>query len=207
MSSQSITIDLWTDIACPWCYIGETIFELSKSSFLSLHPSTTITTIIHSYMIDPSTKPEGEDYLSYNKRRWGSDSWTIQLKEIGKQIGCNFKNWKFWANTLKAHMLLQESKKFGKEDEIIFDLYRLSYEEGKNISNENVLNDLAKKYELKEWNNESNKMKVLEEDQIGKNKFDIHGVPMFIFKETGRKIEGAADPKKFVYEMELALKK
>jgi predicted DsbA family dithiol-disulfide isomerase len=81
-------------------------------------------------MIDPSTKSSGEDYLAYNERRWGSDSWTLQLKQIGQQIGCNFKNWKFWANTLKAHMLLQESKKIGKEEEVIFDLYRLSYEEG-----------------------------------------------------------------------------
>lgn len=207
MTSQTITIDLWTDIACPWCYVGETCFELAKSSFLSLHPSTKIITNIHSYMIDPSTKESGEDYLAYNERRWGSDSWTLQLKQIGQQIGCNFKNWKFWANTLKAHMLLQESKKIGKEEEVIFDLYRLSYEEGKNISNVEVLNDLAKKYDLKDWNNENNKKKVADDDQTGKIKFDIHGVPMFIFRDTNRTVEGAAEPKKFIKELELCVKK
>ena len=37
-------------------------------------------------MIDPNTKKTGEDYLEYNKRRWGSDSWTNDLKERGKNM-------------------------------------------------------------------------------------------------------------------------
>jgi predicted DsbA family dithiol-disulfide isomerase len=206
MSSKTITIDLWTDIACPWCYVGETCFELAKASFLQSNPNIKITTNIHSYMIDPSTKENGEDYLAYNKRRWGGDGWTNQLKQVGKQIGCTFKNWKFWANTFKAHMLLQEAKKKGKEEEVIFDLYRLSYEEGENISDVNVLNKLSEKYQLTNWNNEDNKKKVIEDDSEGKNKYDIHGVPMFMFRDSNRTIEGAAEPKKFIKEFEHCLK-
>jgi len=45
------------------------------------------------FMIDPGTKTQGEEYLAYNQRRWGSDGWTHSLKREGKKIGAPFANW------------------------------------------------------------------------------------------------------------------
>lgn len=58
------------------------------------------------YVIDPKTKGEGEEYLAYNRRRWGSDGWTQHLRREGRQVGANFSNWKWWPNTFKAHQLV-----------------------------------------------------------------------------------------------------
>mmetsp|Transcript_69739 Transcript_69739/g.163739 ORF Transcript_69739/g.163739 Transcript_69739/m.163739 type:complete len:195 (+) Transcript_69739:68-652(+) len=96
------------------------------------------------YIIDPGTAAGGEEYLAYNKRRWGSDAWTRSLREQGKKVGAAFKDWKWWPNTLKAHCLVL----FGEERGIASSttkaaLFQALYEEGVNISSEKVLADLA----------------------------------------------------------------
>ena len=59
------------------------------------------------FMIDPGTQENGEDYLAYNRRRWGSDGWTHSLRAKGRKVGAPFANWKIWPNTLRAHQLLR----------------------------------------------------------------------------------------------------
>ena len=44
----------------------------------------------------------GEDYLAYNKRRWGSDSWTQALRREGRPDGAAFKCWQWWPATLQV---------------------------------------------------------------------------------------------------------
>lgn len=61
-------------------------------------------------MIDPSISPEGEDYLEYNKKRWGSDSWAVQMKSTARKEGINFKKWMKWPNTLLLHTLMLYAK-------------------------------------------------------------------------------------------------
>ena len=41
-------------------------------------------------MIDPGTQENGEDYLAYNRRRWGSDGWTHSLRAKGRRVGAPF---------------------------------------------------------------------------------------------------------------------
>ena len=57
-------------------------------------------------MIDPNTKPNGEEFEAYNIRRWGSSGWTHSLKRSGQKVGANFDNWVTWPNTLRAHQLV-----------------------------------------------------------------------------------------------------
>ena len=59
---MSIKVDLWTDIACPWCYVGHKSFKNSIINFKKKNPLCKIELTIHPYMIDPNTKKEGEDY-------------------------------------------------------------------------------------------------------------------------------------------------
>ena len=58
-------------------------------------------------IIDPETASNGEEYLAYNQRRWGSDGWTQDLRRSAKQDGAaEFKNWVIWPNTIQAHIAL-----------------------------------------------------------------------------------------------------
>lgn len=193
---KKITVNIWSDIACPWCYVGEQALKIGAEEFLNQNENIKIETVFHPYIIDAKTDKNGEDYLAYNKRRWGSDSWTSELKEKGKQFGCTFGNWKFWPNTFLAHCLATEAKKIGKQSEIIEDIFKAQYEEGQNVSSEDVLNKIAEKYNIKNWNNEANLKDVEESDKDAKNKRDIHSVPYFVF-EDGTVINGSGSPDKF----------
>ena len=203
-SKKTIEVNIWSDIACPWCYVGEKIFAQSIIKFNEKYPEIKITPIFHAYIIDPGTKKEGEDYLSYNKRRWGSDSWTHQLRSMGKKYGANFSDWKIWPNTLLCHKLMAEAKKIGKGNEVLEEIFKYCYEMGKNASDENTLNEIGKKFGIEEWNNDENLKKVLKDEKIEKNQYCIGGVPFFIFPND-EVIEGAAKPEVFLNALIQAL--
>ena len=48
-----IKIDIWSDIACPWCYVGEKIFNQALIKFKEKYPKIKVNPIFHAYMIDP----------------------------------------------------------------------------------------------------------------------------------------------------------
>ena len=194
---KTIEVNILSDIACPWCYVGETIFKKAIAEFNKKYPNIKVIPIFHAYIIDSGTKLEGEDYLSYNKRRWGSDNWTHQLRSIGKQYGANFSNWKFWPNTLLCHKLMAEANKKGIVNEVLEELFKYCYEMGKNVSLENTLNEIGNKFGINNWNNDENLKLVLKDEKIGKNKYGIGGVPFFIFPND-EVIEGAVQIETFL---------
>ena len=195
-SKKKIEINIWSDIACPWCYVAENIFKISLAKFKEKYKDIKIDIIYHAYMIDPQTKIQGENYLEYNKRRWGSDSWTNQLRAVGRKYKANFKNWKIWPNTLLCHKLMAEAKKIGKGNDVLDELFKYCYENGKNVSIENTLNEIAKEYGITNWNTEENLRLVMNDEKIGKKKYGISAVPFFIFPND-EVVEGAADPETF----------
>ena len=197
INNKSIEVNIWSDIACPWCYVGEKAFKKAIIEFNKKFPEIKVIPIFHAYIIDPSTKEEGEEYLSYNKRRWGSDNWTHQLRSIGKKYEANFSNWKTWPNTLLSHKLMAEANKNGKGNEVLEELFKYCYEMGKNVSMENTLDEIGDKYGIKNWNNDENLKMVLKDEKIGKKQYGIEGVPFFIFPND-EVIEGAADINKFL---------
>ena len=196
-SKNKIEVNVWSDIACPWCYVGENIFKKALKVFNQNYKNIKVEIIFHAYMIDPQTKKEGEDYLAYNKRRWGSDGWTGSLRRIGKQYGANFDNWKIWPNTLLCHILLAEAKKINKGNEVLDEIFNYCYELGKNVSLESTLNEIGNKYGIKNWNTQENLKIVVNDEKIGKKKYGIGAVPYFIFPND-EVVEGAASPEEFL---------
>ena len=194
---NEIKIDIWSDIACPWCYVGEKIFNQVLIKFKEKYPKIKVNPIFHAYMIDQNTDKEGEEYLSYNKRRWGSDNWTKELKSIGKKYGANFNDWKIWPNTLLGHKLIMEANKKGKGNEVLEEVFKYCYEMGKNVSQEKTLNEIGNKFGITDWNNDENLKLVLLDEKKGKKQYGINGVPFFIFPNN-EVIEGAAKPEMFL---------
>lgn len=97
-------------------------------------------------MIDPSTDPAGEEYLAYNKRRWGGDGWTYDLRRRGAEAGAPFSNWRWWPNTLAAHCLVHFAQSKGISSSAAkAAIFEALYEEGINVSGAPALADIAAK--------------------------------------------------------------
>ena len=127
-------------------------------------------------------KQTGEEYLAYNKLRWGSDSWTIPLREKGKTVGCSFANWKVWPNTLLAHCLILEASKQGKADDLVEMIFKYLYEQGENVGLKETLDKIAKEFGIEgEWNSKENIEIVQADDKKGKEVKGVHMVPHFSF--------------------------
>ena len=154
-----VTINITSDLACPWCYVGfkrleNAISKIESSLRSRSSPAAPQAVEIrwHPYIIDEKTKRNGEQYLSYNERRWGGDGWVAGMKRSAKPDGCDFRNWgscnpdSVWANTLNAHRLLHFLKveigweAMAKGKRALFIAY---YEGGRNISLVDELLDLC----------------------------------------------------------------
>lgn len=138
--------------------------------------------------------PNGEEFEAYSIRRWGSSSWTNRLKQEGRKngTGANFSNWKWFPSTMKSHRLI----KFAKEKYNIDTsqsnqaLFHALYEEGENISLNNVLVkvgmeqlNLPNEQELREYlESVEGEDEVRSEILQGKRTYEISGVPFFVIE-------------------------
>ena len=148
----------------------------------------------HPYQIDPRTKPNGELYMDYIRRRWGNDGWVASMKQKARADGCMFENWgnqnpnSMWANTFHAHRLMYFVRqklgwsKIHDFKKLIFQCY---YEKGWNISNISILIDIGvlgglDQTELENYmNSDDGKQEVMTEVRRAKVEDGVNGVPHF----------------------------
>lgn len=204
-------MDVVSDVACPWCYIGISRL-LNACSQLRLTPSLRL----HPYMIDLRTAAQGEDYLAYNERRWGGDGWTSSMRSSAKKDGgCDFKKWKVWPNTMQCHRVLEwAADKLGNDAQLKLKmaLCEACYEFGENVSTvEGVTNVVARCFDettaanVKEWLSNSNSYveQVKQADRAAKER-GIGGVPCFELDGV-RVAEGAQSTQFWLRVLQLRL--
>lgn len=166
--------------------------------------------IWHPYIIDAGTNPEGEEYMAYNRRRWGSDGWTGSLRRMGATVGAPFANWRWWPATLKAHCLVHFAKSKGVSTSDAKDaLFDALYEQGSNVSGPKVLAQLAadrlgldRDEVLQYLESGAGAAEVLREIEEGQARYRVRGVPHFVVSGAGYppgfSFSGAHPPEEFV---------
>ena len=206
--ASKIEVSVFSDLAWPWCYIGMKNLDAAVDKFGKERVEVTWLP----YIIDPGTAAGGEEYLAYNKRRWGSDGWTYSLKEQGRRVGAPFENWKWWPNTLKAHCLVHLAQTKGIASATVkAALFEALYEQGANLSSPKVLSQIAQKLGLSE-------VEVMEYLESGKGEQEVlqlvragqdvvqGGVPFFIVRGAGQPLgfSGAQPSEQLVKILEKA---
>ena len=63
-----INIDVYSDLSCPWCYVGKRRLDKAIQQFTA----ASVTVNWHPYIIDKNTAPKGEEYMAYNIRRYNN---------------------------------------------------------------------------------------------------------------------------------------
>ncbi|MCO5606806.1 hypothetical protein L7F22_060997 [Adiantum nelumboides] len=102
--------------------------------------------------------------------------------------GLQFKDWEWWPNTLHAHRLVLLADSVGKGGEANQELFRLTYEEGQNISDLEVLCAAANRLGLsgaREYlMSDEGKQEVIKQDRAAKSEKKIDSVPFFIVNDS-----------------------
>lgn len=138
-------IEIWSDIMCPFCYIGKRHYENALKQFAG---KNNIELKWKSYLLDPETPLEFEKPLNvyeYLAERKGiSLAQSIKMHEhvvaMAKQTGLDYQLDKLVvANMAKAHRVIQFAKKKGLADLIEENMFKAYFTEGKNLADDDVL--------------------------------------------------------------------
>jgi predicted DsbA family dithiol-disulfide isomerase len=190
---QRITIDLVSDVVCPWCYIGKARLELAIAE---VQDEVSIDINWRPYQLNPEYPPEGVDHqIELAKKLGGKDNMDrahAQLTEMGKEIGIHFDfdAIKIGPNTLNAHRLIHWAGVESREIQnlVVSALFKANFEQGRNIGDNAVLIDIAKDAGLdgavieRLLATDSDKDMVLSEIAAAKD-MGVDGVPFFILDQ------------------------
>ncbi|MDQ1150526.1 DsbA family oxidoreductase [Sphingobacterium zeae] len=184
-------IEIWSDIICPFCYIGLTKLEMALHESAN-KPAAEI--IWKSYQLNPDYPEDAPaiptyDYLVQTKGMSMDDvvAMTSQLSAQGRELGIalNFDK-AVVVNTRKAHRLIHFAQGYQKGTPIKKALFKAHFTDGLNINDNQVLTHIATQYELPahEIQNllESDDFAydVAQDIQEGVN-LGLRGVPFFVF--------------------------
>jgi predicted DsbA family dithiol-disulfide isomerase len=188
--NKPIKIEIWSDIACPFCYIGKVKIERAIENTLF---KDEVELIWKSYQLNPDliTDKSKNIYQSLAESKGLSIDVAKQMTSSVLAMGLE-NNIEFNfdtivpANTSKAHQLLHFAKKFGKQTEAKSLLFEAYFIMGKNIDDMLVLSRIITQLQL----NTSDFVDAIvaetylpeiEIDQYQAQQMGVRGVPFFVF--------------------------
>lgn len=200
-----LRIDIWSDFACPWCFLGKRKFEAALQDFDRIP----VEIVWRSYQLNPDME---EDFIgdrtSYLREKLGwseaqmaeSDA---RLKDLGEAFGIdyNFADNKI-TNTHLAHELLHFAASQGRQNEMADALFRANFTDGEVVSNIETLVEIAESLGLDEDDAQQalesgHFSDAVEEDKELGAKIGVNGVPFFVLQGKYA-ISGAQDPDTFL---------
>ncbi|MBO0608369.1 DsbA family oxidoreductase [Myceligenerans salitolerans] len=216
--SQSLKIDIWSDVACPWCYIGKRRLESALERLTErdgARPDVTVE--YHSFELSPDTPVDFEgtatEFLARHKGIPLAQAQQMQdhVTRLAAAEGVEFRTDRVrHTRTLKAHELLHLAKAHGKQYEMKERLLAAYFTEGRHVGHSSDLADLAAEVGL----DRDEVLAALDSGRFAGDvaadiaqarAYGINGVPFFVL--DGRYgVSGAQDPAVFVQAIDEATK-
>ncbi len=137
-------IDIISDVACPWCYVGKKNLEAAMAQ----RPDIDFEIQWFPYQLHPEAPAEGYAYQEVIEKKYGKarvDMMFQQLTQTGAAAGIQFKLEKIkrGANTLQAHRLLDLAWQQGLQNELAEVLFKAYFCDGLFVGDDAVLAKLA----------------------------------------------------------------
>ncbi|QLD12949.1 DsbA family oxidoreductase [Microbacterium oleivorans] len=190
--TDAIKIDVWSDIACPWCYIGKRNLESGLAATADDDDAPRVDVTFHSFELSPDTPVDFEgdelDFLSSHKGmpREQVQQMLENVTGVAKNAGLDYHfDILKHTNTVKAHELLHLAKAQGRQHEMAERLMAAYFTEGRHVGRIDDLVDLAaevgidpdvarRALESEEF------LDAVRADQDQARQYGINGVPFFV---------------------------
>lgn len=200
---ERITIDIVSDVVCPWCYLGKARLELAIAE---VQDEVGVDLNWRPYRLNPDYPPEGVDQKKALEQKLGGAERVAEghkmLTELGREVGIkfDFDAIKIGPNTLDAHRLIHwsvtESRE--KQDKVVDALFKANFEQGRNVGDHAVLLDIAEEAGLDRSVISTLLASDADRDLIigeidAAQKIGVNGVPFFIFDQQYA-VSGAQTP-------------
>ncbi len=145
----SITIDVVSDVVCPWCFVGKRKLEQA----LELVPELKVELNWRPFQLDPTIPQGGVSRLEYMTKKFGPEKIATihdRLKGIGAEAGIAFAFDRIERspNTLDAHRVIRWAQPHGTQTALVDRLFTLYFIEGADIGDRDLLAKLAGEHGL-----------------------------------------------------------
>jgi predicted DsbA family dithiol-disulfide isomerase len=205
-------VEIWSDVMCPFCYIGKRKFETALAQFAD---SASIEIVWKSYQLNPEMKtdPNKNSITALAEHKGISIAESEEMHkyviEMAAKTGLNYNMEKtISANSFNAHRLTHYAKTMGKQLDVEEKLFEAYFISGKNIDDLNTLitigesvglphQELTKVLQGNAYAEEVNK-DIYEAQQVG-----VRGVPFFVFDRKFA-ISGAQESGVFLTSLQKA---
>jgi len=203
---KPLTIEVVSDVVCPWCYIGKR--RLEKALAL-LGDEAQVSVRYLPFQLNPEMPQGGLPRAEYRKAKFGSVERGQQLdarvaaEGQGEGIEFAFERMARTPNTIAAHRLIDLAQRQGVGQTVVDELFRAYFEQAKDVGDAKVLEEIAKRSGVSGWPQEADAKEVaaLEEEM---RRLGISAVPTFIFdRKFG--VSGAHPPEALAQAMREAL--
>jgi predicted DsbA family dithiol-disulfide isomerase len=202
---RKITIDVVSDIVCPWCYIGKRRLESAMSELVD-HFDFEVT--YHPFELNPDLPTAGLDHKSYLVKKFGSEErynqLTSHVTEVAAMEGLNFNYaaQKVSPNTRKAHAIIQYSKEMMGVTGIVEELFQAYFIDGVDLSKDENLIRISERAglngaEIGRLLSDQHVLAQVEQQEREMYKLGITGVPFYIINNKYG-ISGAQAPETFI---------
>jgi predicted DsbA family dithiol-disulfide isomerase len=208
--STPIKVDIWSDVQCPWCYIGKRKFEDGASQF-----DGDVEVEYHSFELAPDTPVDFDgtpvDYLSQRKGI-AIDQVEMMLERvtsIAKSVGLDYDyDHVHQTNTVKAHELLHFAKSKDRQLDMKERLLKAYFVDGRHVGRVEDLADLAAEIGLDRAEvvaalEANTYLADVKADVAQAQAYGIQGVPFFVI-DGKYGVSGAQEAAAFVNVLEQA---
>ncbi|MFL5763227.1 MAG: DsbA family oxidoreductase [Bacteroidia bacterium] len=206
MTTPKIKVEIWSDVMCPFCYIGKRKFEAALEKFPQ---KDNVQITWKSFQLSPDVKTDpsknANQFLAEHKGISQSEAQAMhdRVTQLAASVGLKYDfNKAVVANSFKAHCFTHFAKENGKQPEAEEALFRSYFTEGKNIDDDAVLLEIGKTLGL-----DTEALKVVLENRLYSDEVEndireagqigVRGVPFFVL-DRKYAVSGAQDSSTFL---------
>jgi predicted DsbA family dithiol-disulfide isomerase len=182
-------VDIWSDVICPWCYVGKARFEKALGSFAH---AGEVEVVYHSFELDPSS-PRGasESNLAVLSRKFGKSreealAMDDHVSSMARAEGLGFDSGRPVGNTFDVHRVLHLALARGVQLELLTAVNQAYFARARDVFDRAVLTEVAAGAGLDA--DEAGKVfdsggyaDEVRQDERQAREIGISGVPFFVF--------------------------
>jgi predicted DsbA family dithiol-disulfide isomerase len=139
-------VDIWSDIVCPWCYVGKRRFETA----LAAYDANPVDVVHHAFQLNPDAPRDSTTdrramlMRKYRLTEARVDELDAQMTQLAAAEGLQYRlAGTVTGNTLDAHQLVHLGHETGRQDAMLERLYRAYFSEGRSVFDQASLVELA----------------------------------------------------------------
>ena len=198
-----ISIDLFSDPICPWCYIGKRRLEEA----LAIRPDIRVEIEWHGFQLNPMMPHDGMNRSDYLSLKFGNPDNARRLYEniegVGQQAGIafNFERIEVTPNTVNAHRLIRLAGQYGVQNDVVERLFAAYFIDGENIGDIMTLASIGDaagidRETAQKFLESGEDIEAVKFDDMQARQLGIQGVPFFILDHQYA-VSGAQEPEAF----------